>query len=137
LTVNSHRVRMVSVHRRAPLRFGWFRVNVPSQTRSSAMSISDRLGCSTIRFRHLVLPEALAVISELGFGEIDLGALPGVCDHVPYVLDRDAVSRVASEVATSGLAVRSVNGDVGDLNAILDNNQRAGLSEHLDRLLDL
>ena len=97
------------------------------------MSISPRLGCSTISFRHMALTPALAVINELGFGEIDLGALPGVCDHVPYVLDRGAVSRVAGEVASSGLAVRSVNGDVGDLNAILDGEQRAELSEHLDR----
>ena len=101
------------------------------------MSISDRLGCSTISFRHLVLPDALAVISELGFGEIDLGALPGVCDHVPYVLDSAAVDRVAAEVTASGLRVRSVNGDIGDLNAVLDTGQRAERSDHLDRLLDL
>ena len=43
----------------------------------------SRLGCSTISFRHQRLPEALATISALGFTEIDLGALPGVCDHVP------------------------------------------------------
>jgi hypothetical protein len=36
-----------------------------------------RLGCSTISFRHLALDEALAQIAELGFPEIDLGALPG------------------------------------------------------------
>jgi sugar phosphate isomerase/epimerase len=34
------------------------------------MSISDRLGCSTISFRHLALPDALAVIEELGFADI-------------------------------------------------------------------
>lgn len=44
----------------------------------AAMSIFDPLGCSTISFRHLALPEALAVIGDLGFAEIDLGALPGV-----------------------------------------------------------
>ena len=49
----------------------------------------SRLGCSTISFRHQPLPEALATIAGLGFTEIDLGALPGVCDHVPYVLDAD------------------------------------------------
>ena len=53
----------------------------------------------------------------LGFAEIDLGALPGVCDHVPYVLDRDAVDAVADTVRASGLRVRSINGDIGDLNA--------------------
>ncbi len=107
------------------------------QTGLSKMSISPRLGCSTISFRHLPLTSALAEIDELGFGEIDLGALPGVCDHVPYVLDRPAVDRVADEVEASGLLVRSVNGDVGDLNAVLDDAQRARRGEHLDRLLDL
>jgi sugar phosphate isomerase/epimerase len=101
------------------------------------MSISNRLGCSTISFRHLGLPEALTVISELGFVEIDLGALPGVCDHVPYLLDRAAVTQVAAGVTRSGLQVRSVNGDIGDLNAVLDDEQRAERAEHLDRLLDL
>ena len=56
---------------------------------------NPRLGCSTISFRHLGLTEALATIAKLGFAEIDLGALPGVCDHVPYVLDADAVTAVA------------------------------------------
>lgn len=101
------------------------------------MSISNRLGCSTISFRHLVLPEALAVIDELGFGEIDLGALPGVCDHVPYLLDRTAVTQVAADVTASGLGVRSVNGDIGDLNAVLGAAERTERTEHLDRLLDL
>jgi sugar phosphate isomerase/epimerase len=101
------------------------------------MSISDRLGCSTISFRHLELPQALAVIEELGFGEIDLGALPGVCDHVPYVLDGAAVRRVSSQVRRSPMRVRSVNGDVGDLNAVLDRGQQQSRLDHLDRLLEL
>lgn len=101
------------------------------------MTISPRLGCSTISFRHLPLAPALDVIGELGFTEIDLGALPGVCDHVPYVLDSAAVAQVAAEVAASGLTVRSVNGDVGDLNAELDERLQADRSEHLDRLLEL
>ena len=58
-----------------------------------------RLGCSTISFRHLALDAALGQIAELGFAEIDLGALPGVCDHVPYVLDARAVDAVAATVA--------------------------------------
>ena len=61
----------------------------------------SRLGCSTISFRHLDLANALAWISELGFTTIDLGALPGVCDHVPYVLDPAAVSSVAATVTSS------------------------------------
>ncbi|MDQ0383148.1 sugar phosphate isomerase/epimerase family protein [Amycolatopsis thermophila] len=91
-------------------------------------------GCSTISFRHLPLAAALSVIGECGFGEIDLGALPGVCDHVPYDLTDEAVREVAAEVRASGLRVRSVNGDIGDLNRPHD---AAGRAAHLRRLLDL
>lgn len=96
-----------------------------------------RLGCSTISFRHQELAEALATIAALGFDEIDLGALPGVCDHVPYVLDGPAVAEVAGTVARSGLRVRSINGDIGDLNAPLSPDTRAGRDRHLDMLVAL
>ena len=39
--------------------------------------IHTRAGCFTISFRHLDLDSALATIAEVGFAEIDLGALPG------------------------------------------------------------
>ena len=80
--------------------------------------------CSTITLRHLPLEEALDTIAGLGFTEIDLGALPGVCNHVPYELTADAVREVAEVVGRSGLAVRSVNADVGDLNRPLDAEER-------------
>lgn len=101
------------------------------------MSISRRLGCSTITFRGLPLTEALTQIRQLGFAEIDLGALPGVCDHVPFLLDDAAVADVTAEVRRSGLAVRSVNGDVGDLNRPLDAPGRRRREQHLERLLEL
>jgi sugar phosphate isomerase/epimerase len=97
----------------------------------------SRLGCSTISFRHLPLPEALATIAALGFTEIDLGALPGVCDHVPYVLDSDAIDQVARTVIASGLQVRSINGDIGDLNVPLADGPRASRQDHLDMLVAL
>ncbi|RAM37429.1 sugar phosphate isomerase/epimerase family protein [Arthrobacter globiformis] len=99
----------------------------------------SRLGCSSISFRQQDLPTALRTIAGLGFGEIDLGALPGVCDHVPYELDADAdaVSAVAGDVAASGLRVRSVNGDIGDLNAVLDAGRQAERDRHLHALLTL
>jgi sugar phosphate isomerase/epimerase len=97
----------------------------------------SRLGCSTISFRHQPLHEALAVINGLGFTEIDLGALPGVCDHVPYVLDMSAVEDVARTVIASGLRVRSINCDVGDLNVPLADGSRAGRQGHLDMLVAL
>jgi sugar phosphate isomerase/epimerase len=101
------------------------------------MMFHTRLGCSTISFRHLELPEALATIAGLGFAEIDLGALPGVCDHVPYVLDAAAVEAVAKTVAASGLRVRSINGDIGDLNLELSRDDRAERERHLAMLVAL
>jgi sugar phosphate isomerase/epimerase len=98
---------------------------------------NSRLGCSSISFRHQDLPAALRTISGLGFEEIDLGALPGVCDHVPYSLDQAAVSAVTAEVAASGLRVRSVNGDIGDLNAVLDADASEARERHLEALLTL
>ncbi|WP_461175096.1 sugar phosphate isomerase/epimerase [Arthrobacter sp. Z1-9] len=97
----------------------------------------SRLGCSSISFRHQELGTALRTMGGLGFEEIDLGALPGVCDHVPYYLDQPAVAAVSAEVNASGLRVRSVNGDIGDLNAVLDGDGRAARQRHLDALLTL
>jgi sugar phosphate isomerase/epimerase len=99
--------------------------------------IHDRLGCSTISFRHLALDRALGWIAALGFDEVDLGALPGVCDHVPYLLDHDAVDAVTETVRASGLRVRSINGDIGDLNRPLDTDGQAARDGHLDMLLAL
>ncbi|PWC07569.1 sugar phosphate isomerase/epimerase family protein [Mycetocola zhujimingii] len=101
------------------------------------MTFNPRLGCSTISFRHQRLAEALATIRAAGFEEIDLGALPGVCDHVPFVLDADAVGAVAEAVLASGLRVRSVNGDIGDLNRVLSAGERSARESHLDMLLSL
>jgi sugar phosphate isomerase/epimerase len=97
----------------------------------------SRLGCSTISFRHQPLPQALATIAALGFTEIDLGALPGVCDHVPYVLDLPAVENVARTVIASGLQVRSINCDIGDLNVPLSAEGRTRRRAHLDKLVAL
>ncbi|KRE28175.1 xylose isomerase [Mycobacterium sp. Soil538] len=97
----------------------------------------SRLGCSTISFRHQPLADALATIVGLGFSEIDLGALPGVCDHVPYVLDEPAVRTVAAAVAGSGVRVRSINGDIGELNKPLHADEAAARRRHLDMLVAL
>lgn len=99
------------------------------------MKPSPRLACSTISLQHLPLADALAEIVRLGFEHIDLGALPGVCDHVPEDLDDDEVEAIAATIASSGVRVRSVNGDIGDLND--PHPDRAARDHHLDRLLAL
>ncbi|WP_368679923.1 sugar phosphate isomerase/epimerase (plasmid) [Rhodococcus opacus] len=68
--------------------------------------IDSRLGCSTISFRHLELEKALDEIITLGFEEVDLGSLPGVCTHVPTTLTASDVARIATSVAKAGVSVR-------------------------------
>ena len=101
------------------------------------MPIDPRVICSTITLRHLPLDDALSTIAAGGFEEIDLGALPGVCDHVPYDLNDQAVQDVATTVAASGLKVRSVNGDIGDLNKVLPPSGREAQRTHACRLFEL
>jgi sugar phosphate isomerase/epimerase len=79
------------------------------------MTIDSRLGCSTISFRRWPLPGALAEIKAQGFGETDLGSLPGVCDHVPIPLLADRVDALAEQILDSGVAVRLINADVADM----------------------
>lgn len=83
--------------------------------RSFAEALDQRVGCSTISLRSRSLPEALAAISAQGFTEVDLGALPGICEHVPHPLPPDGVRAVAAQARASGLAVRSINADIGPL----------------------
>lgn len=101
------------------------------------MMFHPRLVCSSISFRHLSLPAALSTMRTLGFSTLDLGALPGVCDHVPFVLDSQAVEDVSSAIRSSGMSVRSINADIGDLNVVPDSAGSARRDEHLDMLLGL
>ncbi len=77
-----------------------------------------RLGCSTISFRHRPLSEALAAIRRLGLPGIDVGGLPGVCDHIPTPLPEavEAVEDIVRVLERSGLAVWALNVDPGPLN---------------------
>ncbi|MDR7304138.1 sugar phosphate isomerase/epimerase family protein [Haloactinomyces albus] len=75
----------------------------------------SELGCSTISFCHRPLPEALAAISALGMSGIDLGGLPGVCEHIPTPLDRDP-DDIVEDVRTARLDTWAINVDPGPLN---------------------
>jgi sugar phosphate isomerase/epimerase len=81
----------------------------------SELSIDPRLGCSTISFRRWPLTGALAEIKAQGFGETDLGSLPGVCDHVPIPLPADRIDELAEQIRDSGVTVRLINADVADM----------------------
>lgn len=101
------------------------------------MGIDPRVICSSISFRRLPVESALHTIAELGFTGFDLGALPGVCDHVPYELNHQSVRDVATVVNASQLGVVSVNADIGDLNQPLTPAQTNRRRTHLDQLLNL
>jgi sugar phosphate isomerase/epimerase len=81
----------------------------------SESSIDSRLGCSTISFRRWPLSGALAEIKGQGFGETDLGSLPGVCDHVPIPLPANRVDALAEQILRSDVTVRLINADVADM----------------------
>lgn len=74
------------------------------------------LGCSTISFRSWPLRGAVETIAELGFAQVDLGAIPSVVDHVPVPVSQAQRAGIVAAVAASGLQVRSVNADPGDFN---------------------
>ncbi|MHA6803879.1 sugar phosphate isomerase/epimerase family protein [Salinifilum ghardaiensis] len=61
------------------------------------------------------MPEALAEIAALGLTGIELGGLPGVCDHVPTPAGPHA-ERLAEAVDAAGLDVWAINVDPGPLN---------------------
>lgn len=98
-------------------------------------AIDPRVGCSTISLRGLPLDEALRHIAAAGFTEIDLGALPGVCDHVPVPLPEARVAPIAEVVLASGLRVRTVNADIGPLEELA--SSPALIEERLRPLLRL
>jgi sugar phosphate isomerase/epimerase len=79
------------------------------------MTIDSRLGCSTISFRRWPLSGALAEIKAQGFGETDLGSLPGVCDHVPIPLPADRVDPLAEQILDGSVTIRLINADVADM----------------------
>lgn len=98
------------------------------------MTYADRIGVSTISFRHRPLREALDIIERLGAREVDLGAIPAVTDHVPVPFTANRTDYVTA-LAEHNLRSGAVNCDVGDLNDP-DHSQRAlrGLAQPLIEL---
>ncbi|MCQ8190258.1 sugar phosphate isomerase/epimerase family protein [Streptomyces rugosispiralis] len=92
-----------------------------------------RLSCSTITFRDRDLPRALETIAGLGFDRVDLGALAGLCEHVPPTGTTAQLSAVAARVRAASLAVTGVNADPGSFNTRTDH---AGVRDAMFRLLD-
>ena len=78
--------------------------------KTDALQMKNRVGCSSISFRHLPLPKALDKIQELGFGAVDIGVLPAFCPHIDLVhwTANDTVF-LAAGLAERKLRVSSLN----------------------------
>lgn len=76
----------------------------------------DRIGCSLLTFHLWDLEAALDRVAAHGFRRIDLGIIPGHCDHVDLLGLTDAGrAALAQTVARRGLVVSSINLHPGDL----------------------
>ncbi len=60
-----------------------------------------RLGCNTVLFTMQSLREALARIAWCGFTEVELAAIPGMCEHI--VPARDNAQEIREQVEEAGL----------------------------------
>lgn len=96
-----------------------------------------RVICSTISFRHRPFHDALEIIGGLGFESIDVGALPGVCEHASPDMSRDDIESARQSLAGHGLTVASINADVGDVNRVLDESGRRHQHQQLEQLVGL
>jgi len=78
----------------------------------------DRIGCSLLTFHLWDLEAALDRVVAHGFRRIDLGIVPGHCDHVDLLRLTDAGrAALAQAVARRGLTISSVNLHPGDMAA--------------------
>ncbi|HEX6871821.1 MAG TPA: sugar phosphate isomerase/epimerase [Micromonosporaceae bacterium] len=68
------------------------------------------LGCSTIGFGMVGLPEALERIAALGFGTVEIGVLGDFCPHLdPMAPAADTVARCGDLFANHGLRLTALN----------------------------
>jgi sugar phosphate isomerase/epimerase len=96
--------------------------------------VHPRVGISTISFRFRPFDEALRIIAGIGASEIDLGAIPDVCDHVPVPFTGSPID-YAEALAAHGLSAGAVNADVGPLND--PNLSDAAIAELAQPLIEL
>ena len=93
-----------------------------------------RFACSTVTLRTFGLAEALEKAAGLGFDVVDLGALAGLCEHVPPKGDSAELRRAGAVVRSSGLSVSSVNADLGSFNGPADESRI--VLNRIERLLE-
>lgn len=80
-------------------------------------TISERLGCSTITFRHQTLFEALENIAAAGLKKVDIACIPGFCPHInPLEFSEQEEKELKDRLGLLGLSVSTLNISAGGLN---------------------
>lgn len=80
-------------------------------------TISERLGCSTITFRHQTLSEALENIAKAGLKKVDIACIPGFCPHInPLEFTEQEEKELIDHLRASGMTVSTLNISAGGLN---------------------
>jgi predicted dehydrogenase/sugar phosphate isomerase/epimerase len=101
---------------------------------STVASIHNRIGCSSISFRHLPLLEALDKMQALGFEAVDIGVVPGYCPHLDLRGWTEADSeKLIERVRQRKLRVSSFN---VNLSGLARRSEAEGL-EFLEQLIRL
>jgi sugar phosphate isomerase/epimerase len=80
-------------------------------------TITERLGCSTITFRHQTLFEALDEIVGAGLKKVDIACIPGFCPHInPMEFTGEEEKELQDRLQALGLTVSTLNVSAGGLN---------------------
>ena len=78
---------------------------------------SQRLGCSSITFRHQTLDDALESIAASGLTKVDIACIPGFCDHLdPLESSEQDILELQSRLRSLGTTVSTLNVSAGGLN---------------------
>lgn len=87
-----------------------------SESDAQSQTAPLALGCSTICFKSQPLQQALESVRSSGFFSADLGALQGLCEHIPPRGTAEELSIAADIVRRSGIEPVSLNADPGAFN---------------------
>lgn len=80
-------------------------------------TISNRLGCSSITFRHQTLFEALDKIADTGLKKVDIACIPGFCPHIdPLAFTAEEEKALKDHLSELGMTVSTLNISAGGLN---------------------
>ena len=80
------------------------------------LTLSERLGCSSITFRFQTLFDALESIHAAGLKQVDIACIPGFCDHInPLEFSAQEEQALRDRLNSLGMTVSTLNVSAGGL----------------------